>query len=334
MRFLASVALSSAVLAQSWAPQVSGTQSGLRGVSAVSDRVVWASGTGGTFLRTLDGGDNWKAAVVPGAEALDFRDVHALNDRVAWLMSAGPGDKSRIYKTTDGGATWTLLFTNPDTNGFLDAFAFWDDRRAIVMGDPVNGKPSVFRTDDGWRTTNRVDTPAALPNEGAFAASGTCLITQGPRDAWFVTGGNSASRVFHWIDRRKTWAVTPLEIRKDAASAGAFSIAFADERNGIIVGGDYQKPAEDRDGVLVTTDGGSTWKAPKSRPAGFRSAVVWNAKRQVWIVTGTSGSDVSHDGGQSWRTFDKGSYNALAVSKSGAAWAVGPQGRVARLEWR
>jgi len=152
---LTGAAVASAALAQSWIAQSSNTTASLRGVSAVSPAVVWASGAGGTYLRTLDGGATWHAAVVPGAGDPDFRSVHALDRHTAWVMSSGPGAKSRIYKTADDGAHWSLLYTNPDAGGFFDALAFWDARRGIVLGDPVDGQFVILTTEDGGRASYR-----------------------------------------------------------------------------------------------------------------------------------------------------------------------------------
>jgi len=314
--------LSAIASAQSWTPQTTGTTASLRGIAAVSDRVAWASGTGGTYLLTTDGGRTWKPAPVPGAEALDFRDVHALDDRTAWLMAAGPGDKSRIYRTTDGGAHWTLQFTNPDPAGFFDAIAFWDAKRGLVLGDPVDGHLVVFATDDGGDHWRHVETPPALPNEGAFAASGTCLIVAGEREAWFGTG---AARVFHTSDGGRSWTVEQAPVRHDGPAAGIFSLAFAGGR-GIAVGGDYSKPPEDVHNIAITTDGGKSWTEPASRPSGFRSTVAYIASMRAWIAVGTSGSDISTDGGQTWKRFDGAAYNAI-----GFPWAVGPKGAIARF---
>ena len=77
--------------------QFSHTTENLRGVSAVSRQVAWASGTHGTYLRTTDSGRTWTSAQVPDAVALDFRAVAAFSADEAFLMSAGPGDQSRIY---------------------------------------------------------------------------------------------------------------------------------------------------------------------------------------------------------------------------------------------
>jgi photosystem II stability/assembly factor-like uncharacterized protein len=138
-----------AAYAQSWIPQTSGTTASLRGVSAVNAQVVWASGSAGTYLITRDGGATWRAAQVPGAERLDFRAVWALDENTGFLLSIGTGDISRIYKTTDSGAHWTLLFTNPDAKGFFDGIAFWDRDHGIAAGDPVDGHTVIFTTDDG-----------------------------------------------------------------------------------------------------------------------------------------------------------------------------------------
>ena len=204
VRTLVFVAVSAIAAAQTWTPQHSGTTASLRGIAAVNDRVAWASGTAGTYLITTDGGATWTAAQVPGAESLDFRDVHALDDRAAWLLASGPGDKSRIYRTTDAGRHWTLQLTNPDAAGFLDAIAFWDAKRALALGDPVGGRFALFATEDGGDHWMRRDGPAAEPGEGAFAASGTCLIVTGSHDAWFATGGTHA-RIFHSTDDGVTW---------------------------------------------------------------------------------------------------------------------------------
>jgi photosystem II stability/assembly factor-like uncharacterized protein len=293
---------------------------------------VWASGSGGAWLATTDGGVTWRAAKVPGAETLDFRGIRAIDARAVYLVSSGSGDKSRIYKTSDAGDHWTLQFTNPDPRGFFDAIAFWDAQHGIVVGDQLDGRAEVLTTDDGGASWQRRNPGPGLPNEGSFAASNSCLTLFGKHDAWFATGGPGAARVFHSKDRGRTWTVAATPMRNDGSSAGIFSLAFADARHGIAVGGDYSKDKEDRQNIARTSSGGLDWSAPPNTgPKGFRSAVAWLPGRKLWIVTGTSGSDVSADGGQTWRLFDSGAYNAMSFVPGGAGWAVGPQGRIARF---
>ena len=332
VKLLVLILLASATHAQTWVPHASGTTASMRGVSAVNAKVAWASGTNGTYLKTTDGGETWSVAVVPGAGKLDFRAVHAVDSNTAYLLSIGEGDKSRIYKTTDGGSHWTLQLTNPDPKGFFDAIAFWNPLHGIAVGDPVDGHFVIFTTSDGGVHWVRQRTPPALPNEGTFAASNSCLTARGAEEAWFATGGPGAARVFHSKDGGRKWTVATTPIRNDGASAGVFSLAFADALHGVAVGGDYSKAEDASHNIAVTSDGGATWTEPAgTHPHGFRSAVAFVPERGIWIATGTSGSDVSTDGGKNWKQFDTGAFNAISFVK-GSGWAVGPQGRLAKFQ--
>jgi photosystem II stability/assembly factor-like uncharacterized protein len=268
----------------------------------------------------------WHSATVPDATTLDFRGIKAIDENTAFLMSSGSGDKSRIFKTTDAGASWKLLFTNPDAKGFFDAIAFRDARHGIIAGDQVDREMVIFTTDDGGAHWTRRHTPPALANEGGFAASNSCLFVRG-KDAWFGTG---ASRIIHSGDGGLHWTAAATPMRHDSASAGIFSIAFSDSRHGIAVGGDYAKDKEAQQNIAMTSDGGRSWTKSEG-PAGFRSAVLWVSGKKLWIATGTSGSDVSSDG-KTWRNFDTSSFNALSEA-SGAVWAVGAKGRVATMNF-
>lgn len=313
-----------------WQPQAIDTDADFRGLCAVSGQVAWVSGTKGTFGRTIDGGKTWAVGTVAGAEKLDFRDVEAFGEATAYLLSAGPGGDSRIYKTADGAKTWALQFQNPDPAGFFDALAFWDSKSGIALGDPVKGRFQLVATDDGgatWKPLPEISLPEALPNEGAFAASGTCLVARGESDVWFVTGGAKSARVFHSGDRGRTWTARETPIRAGIASAGAFAIAFRDKDHGIIVGGDYARPEATGPTAAVTADGGKTWALiDPSLP--YRSGIAWAKDR--WVAVGPSGSHASLDRGKTWQLLDRDKYNSVAFAPSGEGWAVGPKGRVAR----
>ena len=314
---------------QSWTPQTSNTSVALRGVSAVSERIAWASGAKGTFLRTTDGGGAWTPGVVPGAADADFRGVVALSDKSAYLLSSGAGPLSRLYKTGDGGVKWDLLMVNPNPKGFWDAIAMWDPLHGILLGDPVNGRFDIWTTSDGVTWVQQKG-PPALPQEGAFAASNSSLTVRGARDAWFATGGVGGGRVFHSDDSGKSWSVAKTPLRHDSESAGIFSIAFSTARHGVTVGGDYTKPNEGADSIAITEDGGKTWVAPAASLPGYRSAVAYLEDRKIWIAVGPSGSDVSLDGARTWKSFDAAAYNAMSFYGS-VGWAVGPGGAIASI---
>jgi photosystem II stability/assembly factor-like uncharacterized protein len=324
--------LTLAGFAQTWVAQPSGATASLRGISAVNDKVAWASGTGGTFLRTIDGGATWHAGVVPGAAKLDFRGIQAFSPERAILMSSGEGALSSIYGTEDAGAHWKLLFMNSDPKGFYDSIAFTDARRGMVFGDPVEGRFVILITSDGGKTWTRTGFPASPAGEGAFAASNTALVIRGP-DAWVATGGIGGSRAGRLSSNGEHCCkLAQLPIRHEADAAGVFSIAFSDALHGIAVGGDYSKPAESMHNVAITNDGGITWTEPKgAHPRGYRSAVAWLPQQKIFLTTGTTGSEISRDNGQNWTAFDDSAWNALSVSPNGACWAVGPKGRIAKL---
>ena len=267
--------------------QISHTTESLRGVSAVSRSDAWAGGTHGTYLRTTDGGLTWTPAQVAGAEALDFRAVVAFSADEAFLMSAGPGEQSRIYHTSDGGNHWQLQFTNTNPKGFFDSMVFWDAKHGVVLGDPVPDDSGILKfelllTEDGqnWRGIPTAKLPAAIEGEGAFAASNTCLaIVPGGLDAnlWFATGGKMA-RVFHSGDRGQSWEVVDTPMVHGPDSAGIFSIAFRDAMHGVIAGGDYKHPNDDGPNLAVTDDGGKTWTLSPLHPLAYFSAVAYDRK--------------------------------------------------------
>ena len=320
-----------------WTPQVSNVTATLRGVSAVSSTVVWASGSANTILRSTDGGATWqRTATGPSADRLDFRDVDAIDDRTAYVLSIGDGPLSRIFKTTDGGATWATQFVNEDPKAFFDAMAFWDAERGIAVSDSVDGQFVIIRTGDGGRTWTRVPAgglPPALPNEGAFAASGTNVAVYGRDHVWFATGAAARARVLRSSDGGRTWQIadTPLAA---GPTAGAYSIAFRDALHGVVVGGDYSKEREAVDNLAVTSDGGATWTLVKERGlTGFRSVVKHvpgTASR--WLAVGPQGADWSADDGQSWTAIDGTGFHTFAFAPDGKmGWGAGGRGTIGRL---
>ena len=316
-----------------WQPVSSGVIARLRGLSAVSARVVWASGTGGTVIRTEDGGATWVRSTVPAHESLDFRDIDAIDERTAYVLSIGDGDASRIYKTSDGGRSWREQFRNADKRAFFDAMAFRDARHGFAFSDSVDGQLVILRTDDGEHWNRLVGgLPPALQGEGAFAASGSNIALAGNR-VWI---GTSKSRVIRSTDNGRTWSASATPLPTSEA-AGIFSIAFANAERGIVVGGDYKLEAAAVDNVALSSDGGVTWTLAKGL-GGYRSAVGYvapaQAGKEVIVAVGPSGSDYSRDGGRSWSAIGGPGFHTLSVVRgSRTVWAAGEKGAVARAEF-
>lgn len=318
--------------------QASGTTSRLQAVSPVSDRIAWASGTGGTYVVTTDGGDHWRAGVVPGAESLEFRDVAALDSATAWLLAAGPGDRSRIYRTTDGGVTWSLQFTNPDTLAFFDCFSFWNANRGLAVSDGVRGRFPVVRTEDGgahWVPLPRG--PVADSGEGAFAASGTCLITGADGRAWIGTGASptGGGRVLQSGDYGETWSSASTPIQHGTATSGITSLAFRDATRGFAGGGDIGPRAPQTVRVARTDDGGRTWT--RAGAPGFGGGIyglsIVPGLPGALVAVGPGGAAFSVNDGAEWAPLDSAGYWAAGFASARAGWLVGPRGRIARVSF-
>ena len=314
-----------------WTSQPSNSSASLRGLSVVSGKVAWASGTEGTVLSSQDGGETWKRFTVPGAENIDFRDIVGFNENSAVLMSSGSGGASRVYLTNDGGTNWKLVLSNTESTGFFDAVKFWDQKHGMLLGDPVNGHFTILVTEDGGLTWEKPAQPSALKDEGAFAASGTSLTLLGRDEACFGTGGINGGRVFHTTNAGKSWTFASTPVSVVAASAGVFSLKFRDRRHGIAVGGDYKTPQKDTGTIAITKDGGKTWRMP-SAALGYKSAIAYLDTRHSWIAVGSSGSNYSVDGGKTWESFSTEIFNAVA-STGDCVLAVGPHGVVSKLHF-
>jgi photosystem II stability/assembly factor-like uncharacterized protein len=304
--------------------QASGTTALLIAVSPVNERIAWASGARGTYARTTDGGATWQAAQVPGAEALQFRDVYALDENTAWLLSIGNADTSRIYRTTDAGKTWALQFTNPEPKAFYDCLDFWDARRGLALSDAVAGQTVMLSTSDGgahWERIPPATLPAARPGEGAFAASGTCLVIRPGGHAW-VALGTPQARLLHTADYGRSWSADSIPL------AAISSVSFRDLAHGMVFGGDTTAAS------AATTDGGRSWTRGARPPFAmgfYGGAFVPNARVPTVVAAGPGGLAYSRDEGATWVTLNNNNYWGIGFAASGVGWVVGRGGRITRL---
>jgi photosystem II stability/assembly factor-like uncharacterized protein len=321
------------------AAQLDGTKANLRGIHNAGNHIMWASGSEGTVLHSVDDGAVWqKCSVPPSAEKLDFRAVWGWDAKHALAMSSGTGDASRLYETIDGCATWHLRLANPDGAGFWDGLVFAGSY-GLLVGDPVDGRFTTFATADGgqhWSRETGAEFASDGKGEGIFAASNSALTIRPPGPNFvFGTGGIGGPRVFTTLRFRRSnqqknsssWTRTRAPLATGAESAGIFSLAFRNRQVGIAVGGDYKRPQAREGTAAFTSDGGAHWTPSAVLPSGYRSAVAWELNCNCWVAVGTNGSDVSFDDGKTWRPFDSGNWNALSLP-----WTVGPGGRIARLD--
>ncbi|MEV4945342.1 oxidoreductase [Streptomyces sp. NPDC053755] len=318
-----------------WQLTPTGTDARFRGLAAVDRTVAWAAGSKGTVLRTTDGGRTWSDVSPAGAAELEFRDVEAFDARRAVVLAIGEGEASRVLRTEDGGASWRESFRNTDPRAFYDCMTFFDRRHGLAMSDPVDGRYRILSTRDGgrsWAVLPDTGMPAALPGEAGFAASGQCLVSSGPRDVWLATGGGATARVLHSADRGLTWTVAESTIPAGDPARGVFGLAFRDRTHGLAVGGDYRKDQPSPRAAAVSGDAGRTWRQAAAPPPAYRSGVTWLPhSRSAALAVGPTGTDLTTDGGRTWRTVDTGSFDTVDCTRDGACWASGEKGRIARL---
>lgn len=346
------IGVSSLSFAQ-WMKLNSGSDASLRGVSAPGFGVCWVSGSNGTVLLTTDGGAHWAKRPVQGGENLDFRDIEGFDESTAVIMSSGPAEQgqAKVFVTTDAGAHWKQTFTIDRKGVFLDAMAFWGDR-GLMLSDPIDGKFILFATEDrgaSWRELKAQAMPPALPNEGAFAASGTALAVAGTGDAWFGTGGGTISRIFHSSDGGQHWAATEVPIAAGKSSEGVFGLAFAGPKLGVAVGGDYKMKQGRLTSVAITRDGGQTWKAetvplPPMQGVAVVSVpldphgtaniaefhAVGNAAASMVLTDSPNPNDIPAGAGK-WNVDPGTSGNAVAVVRDGrftSVYVVGGGGSI------
>ncbi len=329
-------ALSAGVRAQSWVTLISGGDTNLRAISAAripssGHIAIWASGSHDLILRSLDDGATWTRFSIPGQPDLDFRGIVAFDDKIAYVMSSGEGNKSRIHKTIDGGINWELQYTDVNNAFFLDSIACSSPTNCFALGDPINGRFLLLQTTDGhrWNPLPPQDLPTALPKEGAFAASNSNLLVVSDSELFVVTGA-FAARVLHTSDAGKTWTASAVPIAADNATSGIFSIARSSVGSLAAVGGDYANPSVASRIAAFSGDQSKTWQSPAQQPGGYRSAIV-SPDGQALLAVGPNGCDYSTDAGLHWKPFTGPPLNALFTLDPQHVYAAGPRGTITQF---
>lgn len=309
---------------------VSGCRASLRGMKVIDENNVIATGSDSTAILTLDGGKSWIRLSVAESGELDFRDIETTGDGSLILMSAGPGEKSQIFRSEDMGQSWTVVHRNQESQGFFNGMAFTGDGFGLLVGDPIDGQLFLLNTSDFGKSWKRMSGPKLLDGEYGFAASGTGIVLGKEGLAWITTGA-AAARVFYTTDYGQSWDVATTPIRAGGVSEGIFSIAFHGNSNGVIVGGDYKQPEVATANCAVTSNGGRDWSLTKVQMP-HKACVRFLDSERV-LAVGRTGVMLSADRGTTWHTVSEASFYTFDYDKkSGIVFLAGADGRLAKIE--
>ncbi|MEO9872229.1 WD40/YVTN/BNR-like repeat-containing protein [Ekhidna sp.] len=305
----------------------------LQAISIIDNQSVWMSGHNGSFIRSLDGGESWELFIHPTGDTLQFRDIHAFNEKKVILMSAGPGTLSRIisFETPN---QWKENFVMKDSLGFLDCIDFWDGQRGIAYGDAIDAYPYIMLTINGGQSWSRADTtymPKAGKGEGGFASSGTCVTTGEAGKAWIATGASGNCRFLITNDYGQSWKEVESPLITGEA-AGNTSVSFIGEI-GVVTGGDLLKPSEYTNNNAFSQDGGMSWilgNQPQTVGAFYGSAITKIDDQPFAFACGPKGLDYTLDFGKNWNRLDTLNYWAVSV-KDNIGYAAGTNGKILKI---
>ncbi|MFT7352929.1 MAG: photosystem II stability/assembly factor-like uncharacterized protein [Flavobacterium sp.] len=305
----------------------------VRAIQVVDTASVFYAASNGTIGHTLNNGVLWDAVNIKYQDTItpNFRSL-AFNGSDYFALSIG--NPALLYKISNGQTT--LQYVEENDKVFYDALTFFDDKvHGIAVGDPTENCASILLTEDGGATWNKMscaNLPEIMVGEAFFAASNTNIKTIGST-VWIASGGNKA-RVLKSTDFGNTWQIFETPIIQGKGPQGIYSIDFFDKKKGIIIGGDYSKPAENKQNKAITTDGGKTWKliADNQNPS-YKSCVQFvpnTAGKEVFAV-GKTGISFSNDGGATWKEVSKESYYAIQFVDKNTAWLSG-HSKIGKLE--
>lgn len=305
-------------------------QTSIRGISPLTDNILWASGAQGTWMRTLDGGNTWEHGKIAGNETVDFRDIEAFDANTAVIMSSG--QPALLMKTKDGGKNWETVFQGEELD-FFDGMSFYK-KKGFVIGDVVKGRWTILETKDEGSTWSRSEnSPRGKEGWGSFAASGSGIVVD-ERNIWFASGGQTTF-VYHSDDGGIMWSEFATPILGGADTRGIFSLVKVDQDILVGVGGDFSEPDLNEKSAIYTNDKGQSWAlAGGGMPQGYRSGVAYFPLHHWLVAVGPNGSDFSKDSGITWENFSSEGFHAVRLDKSQSVlWASGNDGKIGKLDF-
>ena len=272
----------------------------INSVSVVDRQTAWmtavyslgASDLPIKVLRTLDGGVSWQGFEVWEAKSSSSRDIVGRSNSEAWITTGNgkAGAANGLFKTTDGGKSWSCAFDHLAGSGFL---RFYDDMRLHAQS-----KLSFItgRSGDGgmsWKT----DTLQRQKEEEilTFGNKMACIVGD---TLW---AGTLLGRVMRCTNYGENCLFLPATGLSDCAEA--FAIAFNDHLNGMLF-----FFAKDGAGKFAkTTDGGSNWKVLEGTPEILSTCLLDAASGKppgsFWALSNTGSISTlgyTTDFGNSW----------------------------------
>lgn len=315
---------------QVFTPLIENISASFRGMSTVGKNTVWISGSNGTVGFSKDKGQTWNWVNPKGYEKYDFRDIYAFSEKEAVIVNAG--SPAVVLHTRNAGKTWDKVYEDTRAEIFLDDLDFVG-KHGYILGDPIDGKFQLLKTTNKGKTWVDVSNTYFLiadKGEAAFAASGSSMKMF--KDRLYIGTGGKYSSFFDYNPKGLKVDKYDVPIWSGESSTGIFAIDFINHSNGIAVGGNYTQDKDNRNNILLTKDAGKNWVKPNTPVLGFRSDVIY-ITQNVALATGTSGTDISYDGGYNWKNISTLSFNTIAKSAdSKIIYFTGSKGNIFRLE--
>ncbi len=311
----------------------------IRAIAPIDENRVWFAANKGK-IGLIDGKTPKLATIKYEDSLLHFRSIATTKEAVFVLSIANPGVLYKIgFDAEISGEATNIeeVYVETGEKVFYDSMAFWNDNEGIAMGDPTGPCLSIIITRDGgnrWEKLPCDMLPQTETGEAAFAASNSNIALFGDH-AWIATGGKRA-RVFHSADKGKTWEVFNTPIIEGKAMTGIYSIAFFDEKTGIVFGGDWEDKSFNDANKAITKDGGKNWKLiGKGKSPGYTSAVKFipGSAGKGLLSVGSQGVSYSSDQGKNWIVLSKEDFHAIEFVNDSTAFASG-ENKISKLQFR
>jgi photosystem II stability/assembly factor-like uncharacterized protein len=234
-------------------------------ISTVSSEVGWIGGSNGLILITTNGGVSWiNVGNKYPIDSIHIGMCFAFNENKSFALGV-LGSNTYLFRTEDGGNNWITLIHQP--GGYFDNIGFKDSVNGILIGDPVGGRWSIWKTSDGG--LNWDSTGLFLIQDGFDNSFFRDIVINGD-SIWFGTTNN---RVYYSYDFGNNWI---------------YSNAGCDYTETISVNGNVGFAGKGGIGfgcVLKTTNGGINWSQFNLLPDQFLMYIT-HLNNGFWYSSG------------------------------------------------